>query len=75
MTAGNVFEYTAVMLNVVGSVLIARQDRRGYKVFIIGFPPSAAFAIYYRHWWLLTLYVYYLVVNCYGFYLWRRRDG
>ena len=38
-------------------------------------PPSAAFAVYYRHWGMLALYLYYLAVNCYGLYLWRKQDA
>lgn len=75
MTTGQLFEYLSVAINVVGSVFIARQDLRGYKLFIAGFFPASAFAIYYQHWGLLTLYIYYLAVNCYGLYLWRKRDG
>lgn len=72
---GPVLEYANVLFSVVGSVYIARRDRRGYVIFIAGFPMAAAFAAYYRHWWLLLLYVYYFLVNCYGFYKWRKHDA
>lgn len=75
MTVGQFCEYSAVALNVVGSVFVARRDTRGYRLFILGFPPSAGFALYYRHWGMLALYAYYLAVNCYGLYMWRRADG
>lgn len=74
MIDGRTFEYTAVAINVVGSVFVAHRNRLGYKLFIAGFLPSAAFAVYYRHWGLLSLYIYYLAVNCYGLYLWRKAD-
>jgi len=75
VTAGHAFEFTSIAFNVVGSVFIAKRDSRGYRIFMAGFLPSAAFAVYYRHWGMLTLYVYYLAVNCYGFYVWRKTDG
>jgi nicotinamide riboside transporter PnuC len=71
---GRIFEYTAVVFNIIGSMCIAQRDRRGYAVFIAGFVPSAAFAIYYRHWGMLTLYIYFLLVNCYGYQYWRRHE-
>lgn len=73
MSIGYVFEYSSVVLSMIGSVFIAHRDRRGYLIFIVSFFPAAAFAVYYRHWGLLTLYTYFLAVNCYGYYRWRRQ--
>jgi len=72
MTIGNVFEYLSVILNMAGSVFIAHRNVHGYQIFIIGFIPSAGFAIYYRHWGMLGLYIYFLCINCYGYYKWRK---
>lgn len=72
---GRVFEWASVASGAIGSIFIAHRNPVGYKIFLAGFLPSAAFAVYYRHWGLLMLYTYYAGMNSYGLYRWRRYDG
>jgi len=71
--AGHMFEYVSVAVNMVGSVFLAHRNIVGYRIFIAGFPASAGFAIYYGHWGMLGLYVYFFAVNCYGHYKWGNK--
>ena len=72
MTFGHILEYSSVLGSVVGAVYVARLDKRGYLIFIAAFFPAAGFAIYYKHWGLLGLYIYFLAVNCYGYLHWKK---
>lgn len=72
MSVGHIFEYSSVALSMIGAAFIARRNIRGYLIFIAGFFPSAAFAVYYSHWGMLLLYIYFLLINSYGYYIWRK---
>lgn len=69
------FEYPAMILGVIGAWLVARKNRWGFMLWIIGNGLWIVFGFINRHWGVVIQFSIFWGLALYGWINWRTENG